>query len=43
MIKKYFNLALMCLFCAGYLYVGLGTFLGRTGLFARTKSIDQVA
>ena len=43
LIGAYASVPFLCLFCAGYLYVGLGTFLGRTGLFARTKSIDQVA
>ena len=29
----------LALFCAGYLYVGLGTFFGRTGLFAHNRNL----
>lgn len=36
------SIPFLLLFCVGYLYVGLGTFLGRTGIFSRQK-VDQVA
>ena len=39
----YASVPFLCLFCAGYLYVGLGTFLGRSGLFSRCKPVDQIA
>lgn len=43
MIGAYPSIPFLCLFCAGYLYVGLATFLGRSGLFSHKKPIDQVA
>ena len=39
----YASVPFLCLFCAGYLYVGLGTFLGRSGLFSKRKPVDQTA
>ncbi|MBQ9816147.1 MAG: glycosyltransferase family 2 protein [Proteobacteria bacterium] len=43
MMGAYASVPFMCLFCSGYLYVGLGTFLGRSGFFSKKKPIDQVA
>ncbi|MGN1072647.1 MAG: cellulose synthase family protein [Bradymonadia bacterium] len=39
-LGAYASVPFLCLFCGGYLYVGLGTLLGRTGLFAPKKVID---
>ncbi|MBO4350630.1 MAG: glycosyltransferase [Proteobacteria bacterium] len=42
-IGAYVSVPFLCLFCAGYLYVGLGTFFGRSGFFSKKKPIDVVA
>ncbi|MBR4984329.1 MAG: glycosyltransferase family 2 protein [Proteobacteria bacterium] len=42
-VGAYASIPFLCLFCAGYLYVGLGTFLGRSGLFSKAKPVDVVA
>lgn len=38
----YASVPFMALFCVGYLYVGLGTFFGRTGLFGKNKQAVDV-
>lgn len=38
-LGAYASVPFMLLFCCGYLYVGLGTFFGRTGLFAHNKNM----
>lgn len=38
-IGAYASVPFLLLFCSGYLYVGLGTFIGRTGLFAHNKNL----
>ena len=43
MCGAYESVPFLGLFCAGYLYTGLGTFLGRSGLFSRSKPADQIA
>ncbi len=43
LIGAYPSIPFLSLFCAGYLYVGLATFLGRSGLFSKKKPVDQVA
>ena len=38
-LGAYASVPFLLLFCCGYLYVGLGTFFGRTGLFAHNKNM----
>lgn len=38
-LGAYASVPFLVLFCAGYLYVGVGTFLGRTGLFAHNRNL----
>lgn len=38
-LGAYASVPFLALFCAGYLYVGLGTFFGRTGLFAHNRNL----
>lgn len=38
-LGAYASVPFLALFCTGYLYVGLGTFFGRTGLFAHNRNL----
>ena len=38
-LGAYASVPFLALFCTGYLYVGLGTFFGRTGLFAHKRNL----
>lgn len=38
-LGAYASVPFLTLFCTGYLYVGLGTFFGRTGLFAHNRNL----
>ena len=38
-LGAYASVPFLALFCTGYLYVGFGTFFGRTGLFAHNRNL----